>query len=167
MSSLQTFPASRRVKRFRNDNSGYNAILYTYNQILTAFNSTPSSTHHYGSAPYFPSYLGGVINFPTSKNFTDAWNNLEGNYGSLSQSFETFTSLGKQLKVGWGPYSDIIVLTLVQRTSAGLPSQNGIPGVPDTSTNGYETYYIVTESSANTSLNSGLFGLARVLVYAT
>jgi hypothetical protein len=166
MSSLQTFPASRRVKRFRND-GGLNTYLYTYNQILTAFNSTPSSTHHYGSAPYFPSYLGGVINFPTSKNFTDAWNNLEANYGTLSQSYETFTNLGKQLKVGWGPYSDIIVLTLVQRTSRGLPSQNGIPGVPDTSTNGYETYYIVTESSANSSPNSELSGLAKVLVSAT
>lgn len=54
--------------------------------------------------------------------------------------------MGKQLKIGFGGYSDLITLTLVQRMSKG-PLASG--GILSGGTNGYGTYYVVTETCAN------------------
>ena len=152
MSSVQSHFAQPRVRKFLIDtNSTTN--LYTLAQIQTAF------------APYSPSYIGSIISFNSSTSFTSAWIALEGLPGVVGSSTpnETFKNLGKQLKVGFGGYSDIITLTLVQRTSKGLLDANG---VPNGGTNGYGTYYIVTESSANEN-GSAFDGYAEVHVSAT
>ena len=150
MSSVQTHFAHPRNRRFLVDDGG-TTNLYTLAQIQTAF------------APYNPSYIGTLISFNTSTSFTSAWIALEALGLASSTANETFTNMGKKLKVGFGGYSDIVTLTLVQRTSKGLLTANG---VPNGGTNGYGTYYIVTESSANEN-SSAFGGYAEVHVSAT
>jgi len=132
--------------------------LYTYAEIQAAFRASN------------PAYLGDVISFPSQSAFTTAWLNLENTSSIESDTFETFTNLGKQIRIGYGSFSDIITLTLVQRTSTGTPASGGVPGTNTLgNTNpgqGYGTYYTVTDSSANDSPHSLINGYAQVLVYA-
>ena len=156
MSSLQKSFTQRRVKTYRTDGIDP-PYLYTYAQIQQYF------------APSTPAYLGsGMISFKTEAAFVTAWKNLEYNQTLIGSHSEVYRSLGKEIKVGFGGYNDMVTLTLVQRTSKGDPSSEGVPGTNTLgSTNpgqGYGTYYTVTDSYA--SQGTTMDGYAGVYVFA-
>ena len=171
MSSISSSFAQRKQKKMLTTGA---ARLWTSAQVLTALNLVSASSLS----------LIGVSSLASTTNVTD--DNLGssaivatdanlatilagtgsglGNAGITASSGELLRPLGKKFTLGTQVYSDLLTFQKVQRTDMGTTQTQGV-GLGSTTGDGYNTYWVLTDSFARSGGASSLIdGLAAAAV---